>query len=94
MQQPPEIPPEQSLITYPCRFPIKVMGSNTAEFRSAIVAIARTFEPAFDEANLEHRPSRAGNYLGLTVSIQVNSREQLDGVYRTLTSHPLVKYVL
>ena len=94
MQQPPEIPPEQSLITYPCRFPIKVMGANTTEFVSAMVVIARSFEPAFDDDSLEHRPSRAGNYLGLTVSIEVTSREQLDEVYRTLTSHPLVKYVL
>lgn len=94
MQTPPDIPPEQSLIEYPCRFPIKVMGANTTEFVSAMVLIARAFEPGFDEASLEHRPSRAGNYLGLTVSIHVTSREQLDEVYRTLTTHPLVKYVL
>jgi len=94
MQTPSDIPPEQSLIEYPCRFPIKVMGANTAEFLSAMVVIARAFEPGFDESSLEHRPSRAGNYLGLTISIHVTSREQLDEVYRTLTTHPLVKYVL
>jgi putative lipoic acid-binding regulatory protein len=43
---------------------------------------------------LEKRPSRAGNYIGLTVSIHVQNREQLDEIYRTLTTHPLVKYVL
>jgi len=94
MQTPPDIPPEQSLIEYPCRFPIKVMGANTAEFVSAMVVIAQSFEPGFDETSLEHRPSRAGNYLGLTISIHVTSRDQLDEVYRTLTTHPLVKYVL
>lgn len=94
MQTPPEIPPEQSLIEYPCRFPIKVMGANSAEFVSSMVFIARAFEPGFDEAWLEQRPSRAGNYLGLTVSVHVTSREQLDEVYRALTAHPLVKYVL
>lgn len=94
MQMPSHIPPEQSLIEYPCRFPIKVMGANSAEFVSAMVVIARSFEPDFDEASLEHRPSRAGNYLGLTIAIHVASRDELDEVYRTLTSHPLVKYVL
>ncbi|MEZ5646202.1 MAG: DUF493 family protein [Burkholderiaceae bacterium] len=94
MSMPPDIPPEQSLIEYPCRFPIKVMGANTAEFVSAMLVIARAFEPEFDEASLEHRPSRAGNYLGLTISIFVTDREQLDEVYRTLTTHELVKYVL
>jgi len=94
MQAPPQIPPEQSLIEYPCRFPIKVMGANTTEFVSSMLVIARAFEPGFDEASLQQRPSRAGNYLGLTLCIHVTSREQLDEVYRTLTTHPLVKYVL
>lgn len=94
MNTPPDIPPEQSLIEYPCRFPIKVMGAHTEEFFSAMMIIARAFEPEFDETSVERRPSRAGNYLGLTIAIHVTSREQLDEVYRTLTTHPLVKYVL
>ncbi len=94
MQQPPHIPPEQSLIEYPVRFPIKVMGLNNDAFVEAMLAIAESFEPGFDEAWLERRPSRAGNYLGLTISIHVTSREHLDDVYRALTSHALVKYVL
>lgn len=89
-----EIPPEQSLIQYPCRFPIKVMGANTAEFIQTMTVLAQGFEPGFNDAHIEQRPSRAGNYMGLTLSIQVHNREQLDEVYRTLTKHPLVKYVL
>ena len=45
-------------------------------------------------ATVEHRPSKAGNYLGLTLTVYVTSREQLDEVYRTLTTHPMVKVVL
>jgi putative lipoic acid-binding regulatory protein len=90
-----DIPPEQSLIEYPCRFPIKVMGSNSAEFVAAMTRIAQAFEASFDpDVHLEQRPSRAGNYMGLTVSIHVHHREQLDEVYRTYTTHPMVKYVL
>lgn len=89
-----EIPPEQSLIQYPCRFPIKVMGANTAEFIRTMTAVAQGFEPGFNESHIEQRPSRAGNYMGLTLSIEVHNREQLDEVYRALTQHPLVKYVL
>jgi putative lipoic acid-binding regulatory protein len=43
---------------------------------------------------MEMRPSRNGNYLGLTVTVWVTSREQLDDLYRALTSHPMVKVVL
>lgn len=89
-----DIPPEQSLIEYPCRFPIKVMGAHSEEFIAAMIIIAKAFEPGFDHSTVERRPSKAGNYVGLTLSIHVTSREQLDEIYRTLTSHPLVKYTL
>ncbi|MBL8387295.1 MAG: DUF493 family protein [Hydrogenophaga sp.] len=90
----PHIPPEQSLIEYPCRFPIKVMGANVEGYVAAMVSVVRAFDPDFDEATVEHRPSKAGNYLGLTLTVYVTSREQLDEVYRTLTTHPMVKVVL
>jgi putative lipoic acid-binding regulatory protein len=85
---------EQSLITYPTRFPIKVMGENVEGFAEAIVEVVRNFDPSFDVSTLERRPSKAGNYLGLTVAVFVTSRDQLDEVYRTLTTHPMVKVVL
>ena len=88
------IPPEQSLIEYPSRFPIKVLGANVEGFSEAVVAMVRSFDPGFDAASVETRPSRAGNYLGLTVTITATSREQLDELYRTLSTHPMVKVVL
>ena len=88
------IPPEQSLIEYPSAFPIKVMGTAGESFETAIVAIARLFDPAFDAATIERRPSKGGNYLGLTITVTATSREQLDELYRTLSTHPLVKVVL
>lgn len=89
-----DIPPKQSLIVYPCLFPIKVMGANAEGFLPAMVHVARAFDPSFDDTTVEQRPSKAGNYLGLTLSVNVNSREQLDELYRTLTTHPMVKIVL
>jgi uncharacterized protein len=88
------IPPEQSLIEYPCHFPIKVMGAHVPGFAQAMVYVAQQFDPTFDASTVEHRPSKGGNYLGLTLSVRVTSREQLDELYRTLTSHPMVKIVL
>jgi putative lipoic acid-binding regulatory protein len=88
------IPPEQSLIDYPSAFPIKVMGAHVDGFTEAIVSIARQFDPGFDPATVERRPSKAGNYLGLTITVTATSREQLDELYRTLSTHPMVKIVL
>jgi uncharacterized protein len=89
--QPPSAP---SLIAYPSAFPIKVMGAHVDGFAEAMVALARRFDPGFDAAAVEVRPSRAGNYLGLTLTVTATSREQLDELYRTLSTHPMVKIVL
>ncbi len=89
-----EIPPEQSLIEYPSQFPIKVMGANVEGFAQAVVKIAQQFDPGLDAATVETRPSKAGNYLGVTITITATSREQLDELYRTLSTHPMVKVVL
>jgi putative lipoic acid-binding regulatory protein len=89
-----DIPPEQSLIEYPSAFPIKIMGAQVEGFEQAIVAVARRFDPAFDASTIERRPSKAGTYLGLTITVTATSREQLDELYRTLSTHPMVKIVL
>ena len=89
-----EIPPEQSLIEYPSAFPIKVMGRHVEGFVEAVVMVAQQFDPGFAPDSVELRPSSSGTYLGVTITVTATSREQLDELYRTLTSHPMVKIVL
>ena len=86
--------PEPSLIEYPSAFPIKVMGAAAEGFEAAMVAVAQNFDPGFDAGTVERRPSKGGNYLGLTLTVTATSREQLDELYRTLSTHPMVKVVL
>ena len=94
MQEMQEIPPDQSLIDYPSRFPIKVMGTNVDGFVHAIMTIAKQFDPAYDASTVEIRPSSGNKYLGVTITVTATSREQLDELYRTLSTHPMVKVVL
>ncbi len=86
--------PQASLIEYPCTFPIKVMGLQVDGFVQAMCTVARAFDPAFDEASLELRASSGGKYQGVTLTVLATSREQLDELYRTLSSHPMVRVVL
>jgi putative lipoic acid-binding regulatory protein len=87
-------PRKDSLIEYPSPFPIKVMGTKADGFVHAVTTIARQFDPAFDASTVELRESKGGNYLGVTVTVTATSREQLDELYRTLSTHPMVKVVL
>jgi hypothetical protein len=87
-------PVAESLIVYPCSFPIKVMGVKVDGFVHAVTQIATLFDPTFDASAVELRESKGGKYLGVTLTINATSREQLDEIYRTLSTHPLVKVVL
>ena len=84
----------ESLIDYPSAFPIKVVGSNEDGFVHAITHIAKQFDPTFDASTIELRESGAGKYLGVTITVQATSREQLDDLYRALSTHPMVKWAL
>jgi len=86
--------PGESLLEFPCDFPIKVMGNAHPEFQQTIVAVIREFDGGFDAESVETRPSSGGNYLGLTVTVRATSRAHLDDIYRALTGHPMVKVVL
>ncbi len=90
----PPATPSDSLLQFPCDFPIKVMGSRVDSFAKTICEIVKAHDPEFDAATLEMRPSKQGNYLGLTLTIRAHSREQLDALYLALTRHPMVKVVL
>jgi hypothetical protein len=89
-----DIPPAQSLIEFPCAFPVKVMGLQVEGYVEAVTAVARQFDAGFDAGTIERRPSSGGKYLGLTITVFVTSRAQLDDLYRTLSKHPMVKVVL
>jgi uncharacterized protein len=85
---------QESLIEYPSDFPIKIMGTMQDGFAEAIVAVVVEHDPEFHAGKMEMRPSSKGTYLSLTATVRATSREQLDNLYRALTSHPMVKVVL
>lgn len=86
--------PADSLIEYPSDFPIKIMGAMQEQFAQTMVEVVQKHDPEFHAGKMEMRPSSKGNYLALTVTVRATSREQLDNLYRELSSHAMVKVVL
>ena len=86
--------PTDSLIEYPSDFPIKIMGLMQEAFAQTMMELVVLHDPTFHAGKMEMRPSSAGKYLALTVTVRATSREQLDNLYRALSSHPMVKVVL
>lgn len=81
-------------LTFPTVFPIKVMGRTQDGFAQAVADVVKRHAPDFDPAALEMRASKEGNWLSVTATVNATSREQLDGLYRELVAHPMVKMVL
>ncbi|MFY9326666.1 MAG: DUF493 domain-containing protein [Georgfuchsia sp.] len=85
---------EESLIEFPCDFPVKIMGVRGDCFAQSIAEIVLRHAPDFEAATMEMRTSRGGNYLSLTCTVRATSKAQLDALYLELTQHPEVKFVL
>jgi putative lipoic acid-binding regulatory protein len=85
---------EESLLKFPCDFLIKVMGETSDTFVATMLEVIREHYPKFDASKIEMRGSSSGKFISLSCSVYVESKPQLDAIYRALTSHPLVKFVL
>jgi putative lipoic acid-binding regulatory protein len=83
-----------TLFKFPCEFPLKVMGRQSADFRSLVLGIVQKHAGPIDPSCIEERPSKDGSYLSLTCTFEAQSREQLDALYRELTSCEKVLVVL
>lgn len=77
---------QQALLTFPCQFPIKVMGRSGDEFEFAVVQILRKHLPQLAEGAIRRRDSRQNNYAALTIVVEAQSREQLDAIYCDLSA--------
>ncbi len=84
----------ETLIEFPCDFPIKVMGETHVDFSSEIIKTIQAQLPSFDASQIEMRGSSGGKYISLTCTVHVSSKPQLDDIYRALTAHPMVKFAL
>jgi putative lipoic acid-binding regulatory protein len=85
---------KQSLIEFPCNFPIKIIGKNSAVFMQEICEIIlRHFPHTLNKAITSHE-SEHGKYLSITATIYVHNQITLDALYLELTKHPDIKMVL
>ncbi len=85
---------EESLLTFPCEFPIKIMGRASENFEADVIAIVRKHAPDLSAAAISNRPSGKGNYIAITVTVNATSKEQLDNIYLELNGHESVVMTL
>src|SRR4030065_192765 len=67
-----------SLIEYPCEFPLKIVGLQQAGFAQAVLEVVSKHDPEFAAASMEMRASKNARYVRLTCTIRATSRAQRD----------------
>jgi uncharacterized protein len=85
---------EDSLIEYPCDFPIKVFGQSQQGFAQAVMEVVVRHDPDFQAGTMQMKSSSRARYISLTCTVRATSREQLDALYQDLCDHPKVVMVL
>jgi putative lipoic acid-binding regulatory protein len=84
----------QDLLTFPCEFPLKVLGRNGEDFRAHARTIVERHMGVLEQSRISERLSRDSNFLAITFTIPAQSREQLDALYRELTTSESIVMVL
>ena len=83
-----------ALFGFPCTFPIKAMGRSAGDFESLIVDIVRRHVPDLDASTITRRESRGGKWVSITLSVEAESKDQIDAIYRELSAHERVVWAL
>ncbi|MDB2705361.1 DUF493 domain-containing protein [Pseudomonadota bacterium] len=83
-----------TLIEFPCEFPIKAMGPANVGLDEIVVSIIRGHVEDIKEGSINTKHSSGGKFTSITVTITAISKKQLDAIYQQLSDHEHVKYVL
>jgi len=81
-------------LSFPIRFPVKAMGKAEDSFTELVVSLVQPLVDDFEDAEVDSRDSSGGRFRSVTITFTARSREQLDDVYRALTGHERILYVL
>ena len=76
-----------SALQFPCAFPIKAMGLAVHDIELIVFDIVCRHAPDTKQHAFSKRASANGKYLSVTVTVNAQSRSQLDAIYQDLTDH-------
>ncbi|MDX2417457.1 MAG: DUF493 domain-containing protein [Xanthomonadales bacterium] len=76
---------QETLLEFPCKFPVKAMGRNEDGFEVLVTKIILNHAEMFTGDTVTTNLSSSGKYLSVTVTIEAVSKAQLDLIYQDLT---------
>ncbi|MDH3901583.1 MAG: DUF493 domain-containing protein [Xanthomonadales bacterium] len=85
---------QETLLEFPCKFPVKAMGLNDDGFEALVTNIILAHAEISTGVLVGTKPSGSGKYLSVTVTIDATSKAQLDQIYQGLTDCEQVLFAL
>ena len=85
---------KDTLMEFPCDFPIKIVGKHHETFLLEIITLARRHFPNIDDSTIRTEASQKGTYTSITLTVYAEDQATLDKLYQDLTQHPDIKMVL
>ncbi|MCP4047604.1 MAG: DUF493 domain-containing protein [Gammaproteobacteria bacterium] len=76
---------QETLLEFPCKFPVKAMGRDEDGFEALITAMVLSHAGMYAGESVTTNLSSTGKYLSVTVTIEALSKAQLDRIYQDLT---------
>ena len=76
----------ETLLEFPCEFPVKAMGLSCDEFEIAVLSIIKKHVEDIAESAIKVKPSKNGKYTSMTITITAHSKQQLDSIYMALSA--------
>lgn len=85
---------QDTLLEFPCRFPIKTFGKKDSPVREVTLAAVHKYLDNSEPLEITEKPSRNGNYVGITVTFTATSKPQLDNIYQLLSTDDAITMAL
>ena len=84
----------ESLIDFPCEFPIKILGKDNDVFENTVSQIMAKHDQKYSEISVKKNISKNKNYIALTWVVNVNNQDELDNIYKDLSKDKNILFVL
>ena len=85
---------DDNTISFPCVYPIKVIGADTDQFATQVLEIIATHDATVDASKVSEKKSQSGKYRSLTVELFATGEPQIRTIFDALRNLPQVKLVL
>ncbi|WP_346798585.1 DUF493 domain-containing protein [Halomonas sp. Bachu 37] len=85
---------EAAKITFPCDYPIKVVGDAAEDFAATVCQVVVQHDPDFDAAGLQVIDSRNGRFQSVRITITATGEAQLQQLFVDLKATGRVHMVV